>query len=130
MLIDTIFSSIYSSYFKTKKNSDLLEAFKLFDIDGDGKVSFNLNFLLTISLNDIIILYLKFLCKYCYIIHLQISLQDINDLISKLTYCGHVENTCLKTVINWASKNKTGNISLEVSSKKDIIYDSITLIFE
>ena len=28
--------------FRTRRNSELLEAFKMLDIDGDGKVSFNI----------------------------------------------------------------------------------------
>ena len=28
---------------RTRRNSELIEAFKMFDVDGDGKVPFNIN---------------------------------------------------------------------------------------
>ena len=39
MPISKLFKSIYQIYSKNEKNSEVLEAFKMFDTDGDGKVT-------------------------------------------------------------------------------------------
>ena len=38
MFITTLFKSIYQIYTKNEKNYEVLEAFEMFDADGDGKV--------------------------------------------------------------------------------------------
>jgi len=79
MIVKTLFHSIYQIYSKSEKNSEVLEAFKMFDTDEDGKVSIN----------------------------------DIIKLLRELSYCGQIEDSNLKAVLNWASKNMPENVSLE-----------------
>ena len=97
--------------FRTRRNSELLEAFEMLDADGDGKV------IKYKSLKETVNVFKKTHTTNDFQDYnlLQVSFNDLQTVLTKISYCGQIEDGTLRTILRRAGKTKSGVITFDVS---------------